>query len=143
MKYLNEPENHNEFLIRSIPNKKAPPITKKSQPKKSNNISAYDNSKVDFKTGKTITPSSGPKKMKSMNSPSTKSNKTLKAPKSSKPSKNSKPTDLWWNGVQEKEEPHHLYHNKQKPQKSLKELAMKPAPVRSKNKVCYIHYVRF
>ena len=140
---MNEPENQNEFFIRSIPNKKAPPTTKKPQPKKSNNISAYDNSKVDFKTGKTIKPSSGPKKMKSMNSPSTKSNKTLKTSKSTKTSKNSKPTDLWWNDVQEKEQPHHLYHNKQKPQKSLKELAMKPAPVRSKNKVCNIPYLKF
>ena len=118
---------------------------KKSQYKKPSDISAYDNSKVNFKTGKSIASAVGPKKMKSVNSPTTKTNnslpssasiKTPKTTKSLKAAKNSKPTDAWWNGVQNKEEPHHLYHHQPKPQNSLKELAMKPAPVRYKHKVC-------
>ena len=144
VKYLNEPENQNEFLIRSVPNKRAPPPAKKAQPKKSGNISAYDNTKVNFKTGKSIAPAGGPKKMKAMEPTSIKSNKNVsssqsnKTSKTAKTTKNPKPTDSWWNGVQNKEPPQHLYHTKPKSKNSLKELAMKPAPVRSKNKVCLI-----
>ena len=82
--------------------------------------------------------------MKSMEPISIKSNKNApssqsnKMPKTTKTSKNTKPTDSWWNGVQSKEPPQHLYHTKSKPKNSLKELAMKPAPVRSKNKVSTI-----
>ena len=150
VKYLNEPENQNEFLIRSVPNKRAPPPVKKTQPKKSGNISAYDNTKVNFKTGKSIAPAGGPKKMKAMEPTSTKLNKNVsssqsnKTPKAVKSSKNSKPTDSWWNGIQSKEQPQHLYHTKPKSKNSLKDLAMKPAPVRSKNKVGTIEvYDRF
>jgi len=145
VKYLNEPENQNEFLIRSVPNKRAPQPTKKVQPKKSSNISAYDNTKVNFKTGKSIAPAGGPKKMKAMEPMPIKSNKNVPTPqsnkisKTTKTSKNSKPTDSWWNGVQTKDPPQHLYNSKPKPKNSLKELAMKPAPIRSKNKVCILH----
>ena len=141
VKYLNEPENQNEFLIRSVPNKRAPAPTKKAQPKKSSNVSAYDNTKVNFKTGKSIAPAGGPKKMKAMEPMPIKSNKNVpmsqsnKISKTTKTSKNSKPTDSWWNDVQSKDPPQHLYHSKPKSKSSLKELAMKPAPIRSKNKV--------